>query len=375
MCIVKRWGTLVGSLLFVGSAWGADVSGNDTVGHWYIAPQVGATITDHDRSVDNDVFYGLALGKHLDDDWSAELNVLSGHYDGKHAAPDLRISTLSADVLRVFDRDAIFSPFLTAGLGVVDDQPNPGSSHGSFMAQGGVGALIHAWENASGSANFSIRPQAKVRWDANGDYGHPVDFLIGVGFEFAFGAPRPVPAAATVQPASAPPPSPPPVAVAKPAVIDSDGDGVPDGADQCPNTPHGTAVDAVGCPLKGSITLVGVHFDNNSSRLTSESSAVLDPLAAALQAHPRLEIEVQGHTDAVGSAPYNLKLSQARAEAVRDYLVARGVPNSELTAKGYGKTQPIADNNTAAGRAQNRRVVMVVRANPGDVEIEHDGAR
>src|SRR6201999_2924940 len=154
------------------------------------------------------------------------------------------------------------------------------------------------------------------------------------------------------------PPPPPPVAAYKPTVIDTDGDGVSDDRDQCPNTPHGTAVDAVGCPLSGSITLVGVHFDNTSSRLSAESSAVLDPLATSLRAHPRLRLEVQGHTDGVGSAPYNLKLSQARAEAVEEYLVAHGVPSVELTAKGFGKTQPVADNNTAAGRAQNRRVVM-----------------
>jgi OOP family OmpA-OmpF porin len=89
-----------------------------------------------------------------------------------------------------------------------------------------------------------------------------------------------------------------------------------------------------------------------------------------------LRIEVQGHTDAVGSAPFNLKLSQARAESVREYLVTHGVPAEELSAKGYGKTQPIADNKTAAGRAQNRRVVMSVLENPGDVEVKQgEGAR
>jgi OOP family OmpA-OmpF porin len=355
--------------------WAADVAGNDTVGHWYIAPQIGGTITDHARSVDDAVFYGLAVGKHLNEDWSAELNILSGRYDGRHGAPDLRISTASADILRVFNRNGTVSPFLTAGLGVLHDQASPGTSHNNFMADAGAGALIHIWENASGSSNFSFRPEIKARWADESAYNHPVDVLIGLGFEFAFGPPHAAPTVAAPAPAATPPaPPPPPVATYKPTVIDSDGDGVPDDRDQCPNTPHGTAVDAVGCPLTGSITLAGVHFDNNSARLTPESSAVLDPLATSLRAHPRLRLQVQGHTDAVGSAPYNLKLSQARAAAVEEYLVARGVPSAELTAKGFGKTQPIADNNTATGRAQNRRVVMVVLDNPGDVQIKQDGA-
>lgn len=374
---MRRWMTILGCGLFAGSAWAADGSGSDSVGHWYLAPEVGATITDHSRSVDNAVFYGLAFGKHLNENWSAELNVLSGSHDRKHGAPDLRMTAVSADVLRVFNRDGIFSPFLTAGLGVINDDPSPGSSDNSFMAQAGVGALIHVWNSSSGSSNFAIRPQVRVRWDNTGVYDDPVDVLVGVGFEFAFGAPRAVPAVLT-RPAEtvAPPAPPPPPVAARPAVLDSDGDGVPDDTDQCPNTPRGAAVDAVGCPLKGSITLVGVFFENNSSKLTSESSTALDPVAVSLRAHRRLRIEVQGHTDAVGSAPFNLKLSQARAESVREYLVTHGVPAEELSAKGYGKTQPIADNKTAAGRAQNRRVVMSVLENPGDVEVKQgEGAR
>lgn len=84
-------------------------------------------------------------------------------------------------------------------------------------------------------------------------------------------------------------------------------------------------------------------------------------------------MEVQGHTDSTGTAAYNLKLSQERADAVRDYLVNHGVPPDELTARGYGLTMPIADNKTAAGRAQNRRVVLQVLENPGDLQIKQQG--
>ncbi|MEJ0036586.1 MAG: OmpA family protein [Gammaproteobacteria bacterium] len=373
--MTKRWMTLLGSVLAASTACAAEPSGSDSVGHWYVVPKVGGTITDHTRDVDNSLFYGLAIGKHLNEDWSAELNLLTGRHDGKGVAPDQRIGDVSADVLRVFNRESTFAPYLTGGIGVVEDDLKPGPSRSNFLAQVGVGALVQLWENASGSSSFSLRPELKARWDANDKLDRPLDLLAGIGFQFAFGAPRPVAVASL---SATPPPAPaasvaPPAPVAKPAALDSDGDGVLDDRDQCPGTPRGTAVDAAGCPLKGAITLVGVLFENNSSKLTGTSSAVLDPLATELKAHPRLRIEVQGHTDSVGSDAYNLKLSQARAQTVRDYLVSNGVPVAELTAKGYGEAQPLADNKSAEGRARNRRVVMSVLDNPGDVEIKKGG--
>ena len=143
-----------------------------------------------------------------------------------------------------------------------------------------------------------------------------------------------------------------------------------DNLDRCPDTPPGVAVDAFGCTRTGSITLEGVNFELNSARLTPSSREVLDAVAADLKKYPRLRIELQGHTDSTGSDSYNLDLSQRRAEAVRDYLIEQGVSPQQLTAKGYGETEPIADNSTAAGRAANRRVVMRVLENPGDVKVQ-----
>jgi OOP family OmpA-OmpF porin len=140
--------------------------------------------------------------------------------------------------------------------------------------------------------------------------------------------------------------------------------------DQCPGTPPGTAVDAVGCPRKGSVTLEGVTFETNSAKLTSTSRPVLDQVAAAMRKYPRLKVEVQGHTDSAGADAYNMDLSQHRADAVREYLISQGVAPGQMTSKGYGETEPIADNSTEAGRAQNRRVVLHVTDNPGDVEVK-----
>ncbi|HEX5387450.1 MAG TPA: OmpA family protein [Gemmatimonadales bacterium] len=144
---------------------------------------------------------------------------------------------------------------------------------------------------------------------------------------------------------------------------DTDGDGVADGVDQCPNTPQGQAVDEKGCPIlfqQGAkqVVLKGVNFETNKSDLTEDSKGVLQDVAKSLQENPDVKVEVAGHTDNVGTAAYNLRLSRARAKAVRDFLVANGVPASQLTSKGYGESKPIAPNKTADGRAQNRRVEL-----------------
>jgi OOP family OmpA-OmpF porin len=130
----------------------------------------------------------------------------------------------------------------------------------------------------------------------------------------------------------------------------------------------------VGCPRHDSITLKGVGFEYDSATLTAESRPVLDEVAADLKKYPRLKVELQGHTDSRGSDQYNLKLSQRRAEAVREYLIRQGVSPDQLTARGYGETQPKASNDTDEGRAENRRVDMKVLENPGDLDVKTEDA-
>ena len=104
----------------------------------------------------------------------------------------------------------------------------------------------------------------------------------------------------------------------------------------------------------------GILFDTGKSNIKPESTPTLKQIAAALKEHPELKVEIQGHTDNVGKADANLKLSQARAEAVKKVLAADyGVKADQLTAKGYGDTKPSGENKTAEGRANNRRVELV----------------
>ncbi len=143
---------------------------------------------------------------------------------------------------------------------------------------------------------------------------------------------------------------------------DHDRDGVTDAMDKCPNTATGTEVDAVGCTVlfkEGKpLVLQGVTFQTGKSVLLPASNVILDRVAESLIANPSVTIEVGGHTDLTGSKVTNVRLSQARAVAVRQYLIAKGVGAGRITARGYASTRPIASNTTAEGRAENRRVEL-----------------
>ncbi len=143
---------------------------------------------------------------------------------------------------------------------------------------------------------------------------------------------------------------------------DNDGDGVLDADDKCPNTPPDVEVDDHGCPviaeIKPDMILQGVSFTVGKAELTHGSLNVLDDVAASLYAWPEATIEIQGHTDSSGSAELNRAISMLRAEAVREYLVGKGINPARMTAVGFGEDLPIGDNGTKDGRARNRRVEL-----------------
>ena len=177
--------------------------------------------------------------------------------------------------------------------------------------------------------------------------------------------------------------------------LDSDGDGVVDGADKCPGTPGGRKVNAEGCELDSDgdglldgvdkcptvfaktadgcplpvaapvpavprkLVLEGVNFDTGKAKLREDAYPVLDEAAEGLKQWGDVKVEIGGYTDSKGSEKFNRMLSQARAEAVRIYLIGKGISGERLTAKGYGESNPVADNNTEEGRFKNRRVEFV----------------
>lgn len=175
------------------------------------------------------------------------------------------------------------------------------------------------------------------------------------------------------------PATPPGVVVdAKGCGADSDADGVADGFDQCPDTLEGLPVNAEGCAIDAApvadcgvggldcagvgdaVLLPTVQFATGRAVLTEGARETLDQVALTLQRRPDLAVEVQGHTDSVGAADDNQRLSEMRAQSVVDYLISVGVSAGRMSPVGYGDTEPMASNETASGRAQNRRVVLVV---------------
>jgi outer membrane protein OmpA-like peptidoglycan-associated protein len=151
--------------------------------------------------------------------------------------------------------------------------------------------------------------------------------------------------------------------------VDNDQDGVRDTLDKCPNVP-GIAVNQ-GCPpdttkpakkeidFPRSQILYGLNFRKGTAELSFESYQFLEPIIQKLKSYPEVEIELHGHTDGIGEYMRNMQLSQMRAEAVRQYLISKGIDAERIRAVGFGSSSPIADNKTAAGRSQNRRVEMV----------------
>jgi len=148
--------------------------------------------------------------------------------------------------------------------------------------------------------------------------------------------------------------------------LDNDGDTVADLDDQCPNTPGSPTAPKKGCP--GLVVVTGkeiritqqIQFEFNKAVIKAGISfKILDEVAQVLKDNPKINLEVQGHTDNVGLAAYNQKLSQQRADAVRAYLVSHGVEAGRLTSKGYGMTQPLVPNTSEGNRALNRRVQFI----------------
>ncbi len=148
--------------------------------------------------------------------------------------------------------------------------------------------------------------------------------------------------------------------------LDSDGDGVVNSADACPDTPAGARVGKTGCRLMLEETVrmtLDVKFKNNSSQLENDFKSDIQRLAKFMTEYPDTNVVVEGHSDSVGKAEYNQWLSEQRAKTVMNELISvYGISASRVSAKGFGEAKPIADNNTATGRAKNRRVEAVIEA-------------
>lgn len=339
-------------------------------GRWYIAPMVGGYYNDKDRNTNSRQFvYGLGFGKFFTPNISVDVffdrtkrKIDAGIAAGGGQGTDSWANNTAGVAARFYAGDwNSWRPYGMVGLAASHHQ-NPYDSGWSPAAQVGVGVSKMVTDSTN------IRLEAGYRYDRdkdtyNGTNGYGDSFL-GLTIASRFGAP---PVAA--EPAAPPPPPP-----ADCSTLDADNDGVNNCDDKCPGTAAGTIVGPDGCPQKVVIDLRGVNFkfdrpSKNQTDIskalaepTSDSLSVLSQAVDTLQRYPQVHVTVAGYTDSVGTDAYNQGLSERRAKIVYDYLTSHGVDASRLEGPlGHGENDPIGDNSTDSGRAQNRRTELQVQ--------------
>ncbi len=225
---------------------------------------------------------------------------------------------------------------VNAGGPNIANYQNSGSENDTQLAYG-VGAAY----------NFGIGHWG-LRVEAEGFDDNEVDdfYFLSAGITYRFFSDKMAPVAAT------------PVAAVPEKCADGDGDGVCNTVDQCPDTKPGTRVGTIGCDCDFTLQL---QFAFDSAKLSAGDMAQLDELIPILT-DPKAGMiggVIEGHTDSIGSAEYNMGLSKRRAESVASYLQSKGVNlGSRFATEAFGEAKPIASNDTAEGRAENRRVVI-----------------
>ncbi|MFZ2172175.1 MAG: OmpA family protein, partial [Methylococcaceae bacterium] len=287
---------------------------------WYVAPFGTFIQPGGDRKSDNGWGGGMGFGKMIDEHFNVELKGFYQGLEGANGNGSWDLTGGTADVQYFIFRDT-FSPYTVIGLGAMNSSHNFGSGTG-FIGEAGAGLTYEV------SDNFLIRSDVRYRYNQNFNANLQSgtnefhDMVINLGFVVPFG-PKPV---APVAVAEAPAPTP---VVEDCSSKDDDNDGVNNCVDKCPATLPGAKVSIVGC------WIVDVKFANDSAVIPTEYFAGLDNTAKMIKDHPGMAIEIQGHTSKTGGFKYNMKLSERRAEAVKQYLVdGQDVPG--LTTRGYG---------------------------------------
>jgi OmpA-OmpF porin, OOP family len=317
----------------------------------YIGILGGYTFADDERGSDDlDYATGVQLlyGEMFEESpWGYEIGLVLDNYETDAAvAVDYYRSMLGADVTYSFGDRTTLTPFLIAGIaGAYNDTLPDSDDDWSWLANAGVG-FVTGPLTERGQIRF--RGEARYVYDDFQDgYAEP---RVNLGIEIPLFEERTVempPAQETVRTIEVPT-----------GLKDTDGDGVVDDKDQCPDTPAGARVDGDGCPFDKVIDLKGVTFEFNKTRLRPDAQTILDWAVGILKKYPDMQVEIAGHTDNIGTDEYNQQLSEGRAQAVKDYFVAQGVPESQMAVRGYGESEPRDSNDTEEGRERNRRVEL-----------------
>ncbi|MFQ3200225.1 MAG: OOP family OmpA-OmpF porin [Zhongshania sp.] len=337
---------------------------------WYFNGGVGYQFFDNDRDLDDTAALVIGVEAKLTDNWGVELATIYSEPDDKNnnSGLDSKFVSGSLSLLRYFNVDSNFVPYLATGVGsaVLQYDNNPLDDEDEYTQYNLGGGFRYVL-----SESLSLRTDARYLLDDDNDY---VGGLVSIGLSYAF--------ASDNSPAVAP--------------VDTDGDGVVDRNDRCPDTLAGVSVDRKGCPLdddadgvpnykdKCSQTPAGrqvdefgcefvlkqaesikleINFAYDSDVVPAAYVGELKKVADFMKKFGGVSAVVEGHADSTGSDVYNKQLSQRRADAVRNALIGNyGIAANRLSAVGYGEERSIADNKTDDGRLANRRVIAVMQS-------------
>jgi OOP family OmpA-OmpF porin len=332
---------LLTAALLGGLAMAQAASAQEFDDRWYLTGSAGFNFQDSGRGTEDAPFVGLGLGKFVSPNWSidGELNYQNPSLNSNRHLNWSQYG-ISLDFRRFMIQDGRdYNPYFLFGVGYqqaeesFDAFPNPDSpgrrEDGNLAAKVGVGLQTTFDSRVAVRAEVAYRADfddRSVNAPSEDWFG---DVLASIGLVIPLGPPPVAPA--------------PPAPVAPScADMDSDGDGVNDCDDKCPDTQAGTVVGPDGCPVPVSIDLKGVNFDFDKATLRPDALSTLSEATEILRRYPQLRVEVAGHTDLCGPEDYNQKLSERRAKAVYDYLTTNGIDTSRLAGPvGYGESRPL----------------------------------
>jgi OOP family OmpA-OmpF porin len=333
----------------------------------YIGPTVGYYGFDGDRdngtingqlatpnkddNADDGVFYGLSLGYQFNDHFAlefnysrldSEANVAGTDTDGKAQTKGSNVdgNMFRLDGLFSMPLSKSFSPYFVMGYTRLNLDPDFTNNK-------------HNMVDLGAGAKYSFTKAISLRGDVRGFFEDGFsDYGVNVGLFYLLDTTPPAKKAPEIDQCA----------------LDDDNDGVGNCDDTCPGTVAGDNIDTNGCaiiekaPAQPISLTLEIHFASGKHFISPEYFPELEKVADALKKYSDATAEIAGHTDSRGRAKSNQRLSERRANAVRDALIAEfGIDGSRITAVGYGESDPIADNSTREGRAQNRRVVGIVQ--------------
>jgi len=322
-----------------------------------ITPVIGYNIAEGNLNLENQFLVGLEAQLNTDTFLKPELSFLYTDTDYEDLAvnPSTDIFRFALNGVHDFDAIGAFTPLMKVGVGYESLEENLADNDDALFVDIGVGV------KAAIAENWALKLEAVYM---NKEFDSNLAILAGLTYAFGEKAQK---AAPVVQKAPEPTPvTPAPVQEAPKVVtqtpvimpttildMDSDKDGVFDSKDKCPNTPLGNVVDADGCTAKVNLH---INFENNSFNVDVPSQQRVANYANFLKERLTYTTTIIGHTSLKGEASYNQRLSQRRAKAVKELLIAFGIDADRISTVGKGEDEPIVQGNSGEAHAQNRRI-------------------